>query len=155
MAKIVEITHLTQQIHKRIVDITETENPNSEQREYIGNLHKANKAAALIGDLLWTQKCVHMAALNCQPATGLICRFLMEYCESEFVFGVNTVKPNEFTHDAWVRKCQLGIGSLMGNSMSIMLLFSGHEDDAMRNRGFTLGSLMGLMYQVKLFSLEF
>jgi geranylgeranyl pyrophosphate synthase len=154
MSKIVEITYITQQIHKRIIDIRETQSPDStlskaEHRKLVENLHKANKAATLIGDLLWTQKCVHMAALKCQPVTGLICGFLMDYCESEFIFGVNTVRSDAFSYRSWVQKTQLGIGSLMGSTMSAMLLFSGH-DDPMRNIGFKLGSLLGLTYQVQI-----
>lgn len=88
-----------------------------------------------------------MAALKCQPVTALICGFLMDYCESEFVFGVPSKNFREFTRNKWVHKNQLSIGSLMGNTVSAMLLFSGHGEKT-RKTGYRLGSLMGLTYQV-------
>lgn len=59
MGKILEITYITQQIHKRILDVTEMQQEIysvllSSQKP-VQEFHNANKAAALIGDLLWTQ----------------------------------------------------------------------------------------------------
>ena len=59
MGKIVEISYITQQIHKRIVDVEEIqEGPKLSQAEFrkrVDDLNNANKAGTLIGDLLWSQ----------------------------------------------------------------------------------------------------
>jgi len=61
MRKIAEIAHITQQIHRRILDSDDfpiPPNPSltkTQRRHRVAELHSANKTATLVGDLLWAQ----------------------------------------------------------------------------------------------------
>ena len=133
VSKISEIAWITHQLHRRILDISSlsTKLPSlypshfpmssTEQVKFMENLHKANKATTLVGDLLLTQKCAHLAALKSPPTTELICNSLADFCESEFELGVKSSSPRHFTYESWLSRSELG--SLLGHSMYSALLF--------------------------------
>ncbi|CAG7667418.1 unnamed protein product [Allacma fusca] len=155
VGKIAEIMWVAHQLHRRILDVATVSNnylPRGQSlhskatMELLEDIHKANKATTLIGDLLLTQKCAHLAALKSPVVTELICNSLADYCESEFDLGVEENDPRYFSYQSWLDRTELGLGSLLGHCMYSTLLFSGFNP-TMRKRAFKLGSLIGVFYQ--------
>lgn len=164
LGKIAEIVWIAHQLHRRIIDLNanipvkrlKSVNVGGqvlqtvvEELENVEELHRANKATTLVGDLLLTQKCAHLAALKSPIVTELICNSLADYCEGDFDTGVVRPSPDYFTYEAWLTRSELGLGSLLGHCMYSALLFSGF-DSSTRQQAFKLGSMLGVLNQVSI-----
>lgn len=147
----------------------------SEPRSKGASLHHGNKLATLMGDLLLARTSMGLSNLKNAKVTVLMSDTIADFAESGMIVSLareslglknsdmtnpdvsNPVPQNVgsiLNYEIWLRRSNLSIGSLLGNSCFSSLILGGHgQEDEMSKLASAIGFKIGLALQVSFFCL--
>lgn len=145
LAEIADMIHLSQSIHKGIVDVAKDDSRlDLKQKE---DLSLGNTISVLVGDYIFAQACWRLALIRCPTVTGLVSKAICNHSEGQFLWQELLQTPDQRSDHSLEQYCYLSEGSLLGHSCQSAILLAEYDSRRQEN-AFLIGKYIGIALHV-------